>query len=255
MGETEKKGVHMAVESVVEMLVNYYVRQNRLPDNAEVDSDPVIDDLARTIQAQLEEHTGYTTLWQEFERDPIGMAPELMGALEMVVEGLPQLAMSMEAYVAEWDRMHKETTEGFESEETLEDADNDEVPGSSIQVPDQVDDFYDGTYLYGTANTRRGTESEGRTIGLQEDDHENLEDELESLGMHVDHEPGIFARISVAVDQHPDLEEDEKERIKVHLDEIETQVAVEEDADLDIIRDHLRQIHSISTDISDALRN
>jgi hypothetical protein len=251
MGETEQKGVRMAIESVVEMLVNYYVRQNRSP---EVDGDPVIDDLARTIQAQLEEHTGYTTLWLEFERDPIGMAPELMGALEMVVEGLPQLAMSMEAYVAEWDRMHQETTEGLESEETLEDADNDEVPGSSIQVPDQVDDFYDGTYLYGTANTRRGTESEGRTIGLQEDDHENLEDELESLGMHVDREPGTFTRISVSVDQHPDLGDDEKEMIKGHLDEIETQVALEEDADLDFIRYHLRQIHSISTDISDALR-
>jgi hypothetical protein len=255
MGEIENKGVQMAVESVVEMLVNYYVRQNRSSEDAEVAGDPVIDDLARTIQAQLEEHTGYTTLWQEFERDPVGMAPELMGVLEMVVEGLPQLAMSMEAYVAEWDRQHKDTSVGLESEETLVDIDNDEVPGSSMHVPDQVDDFYDGTYLYGTANTRRGTESEGRTIGLQEDDHENLEDELESLGMHVDHEPGTFTRISVAVDQHPDLDDDEKEMIKGHLDEIETQVALEEDADLDSIRHHLRQIHSISTDISEALRN
>jgi hypothetical protein len=245
----------MAVESVVEMLVNYYVRKNRSSEDAEVTGDPVIDDLARTIQAQLEEHTGYTTLWQEFERDPIGMAPELMGALEMVVEGLPQLAVRLEAYVAEWDRQHKDITDGLESEETLEDADNDEVPGSSLQVPDQVDDFYDGTYLYGTANTRRGTESEGRTIGLQEEHNESLEDELESLGMHVDREPGIFTRISVAVDQHPDLEDDEKERIKGHLDEIETQVALEEDANLDIIRDRIRQIHSLSTDISEALRN
>jgi hypothetical protein len=51
------------------------------------------------------------------------------------------------------------------------------------------------------------------------------------------------------------LNDDEKELVKGHIDAIETQVALEEDADLDLIRSTLRQIQAISTDISDILRN
>jgi hypothetical protein len=244
----------MAIESVVELLVNYLQRQKQTPDDRDLFGDPVIDDLSRLIQAQLEQHTGYATLWEEFERDPVRMAPELMGALEMVVEGLPQLSIRMEEYVAEWDRLHRDTTEGLQSQDTQASPDSDEIPGTNVQVPDQVDDFYDGTYLYGTSNTRRGTESEGRKIGLQEDEENNFGEDMENLGMHVEREPGTFTRIIVSVDRHPDLKDDEKEMIKSHLDEIETQVALEEDADMGFIRYHMQQIHSISTDIADALR-
>jgi hypothetical protein len=245
----------MAVESVVELLVNYLLRQKQTPEDRDLYGDPVIDDLSRLIQVQLEEHTGYTTLWEEFERDPVRMAPELMGSLEMVIEGLPQLSIRMEEYVAEWDRQHRDTTEGLESEDSQAGPDSDEIPGTNIQVPDQVDDFYDGTYLYGTSNTRRGTESEGRKIGLQEGEEDDIGEDMENLGMHVQREPGTFTRIIVSVDQHPELEDDEKEMIKGHLDEIETQVALDEDADMDFIRYHLQQIKGISTDIADALRS
>jgi hypothetical protein len=245
----------MAIESVVEMLTHYLVRQKQSPDDMDTAGDPVIDDLARLVQAQLEQHTGYTTLWEEFERDPVRMAPELMGALEMIVEGLPQLSIRMEEYVAEWDNQHKGMTSGLQSEDTQASPDSDEIPGTNIQVPDQVDDFYDGTYLYGTSNTRRGTESEGRKIGLQEDKGDDLDRDMETLGMHAEREPGTFARVVVAVDNHPELNDDQKEVIKGHLDEIETQVALEEDADMEFIRYLLRQIQNISTDISDSLRS
>jgi hypothetical protein len=245
----------MAIESVVEMLVNYITRQKRSPNETDFPGDPVIDDLARTIQAQLEQHTGYATLWEEFERNPERMAPEMMGALEMVVEGLPQLGIRMEEYVAEWDRQHRETVSGLQSEDTQASPDNDEVSGANAQVPDQVDDFYEGTYLYGTANTRRGTESEGRKIGLQEDQEDDLEDTMETLGMHVEREPGTFTRITTAINDHPDLNEDDKESIRGHIDAIETQLALEEDADRKLVRYHLRQIQSMSSDISDALRS
>jgi hypothetical protein len=245
----------MAIESIVEMLVNYITRQKRSPNATDVAGDPVIDDLARTIQAQLEQHTGYATLWEEFEQNPERMAPEMMGALEMIIEGLPQLGIRMGEYVAEWDRQHQETVSGLQSEETQTSPDNDEVSGANAQVPDQVDDFYDGTYLYGTANTRRGTESEGRKIGLQESKDDDLEDELDTLGMHVDRESGTLTRIITAVNDHPDINEDNKAIIKGHIDAIETQLALEEDADRNLVRYHFRQIHSISTDISDALRS
>jgi hypothetical protein len=243
----------MIIESVVEMLVNYFTRQRRAAGDAEIVGDPVIDDLARTIQAQLEQNTGYATLWEEFERDPVRMAPELMGALEMVVEGLPQLRVRLEEYVAEWDRQHKETDPSIQGDDVLINPDEDEVPGASINVPDQVDDFYDGTYLYGTSNTRRGTESEGREIGLQEGEDDDVAGDMENLGMHIERLPGTFTRIVTAVDDHPELDEDDKEIIKGHLDAIETQVALEEDGDFDLVRHHLFRIKGISSDISDAL--
>lgn len=245
----------MAIESVVEMLVNYLTRQKRSPADTDIAGDPVIDDLARLVQSQLEQHTGYSTLWEEFERDPVRMAPEMMGALEMVVEGLPQLRIRMEEYVAEWDRQHKEATSEFQSKDSQASPNSDEVPGTHVQIPDHVDDFYNGTYLYGTANTRRGTESEGRKINLNEDEDNNIEDDMENLGMHVEREPGTFTRIVTAVNDHPNLNDDEKELLKGHIDTIETQVALEEDADLDLVRSTLRRIQGISTDISDVLRN
>jgi hypothetical protein len=55
------------------------------------------------------------------------------------------------------------------------------------------------------------------------------------------------------VDDHPELDEDDKEIIKGHLDAIETQVALEEDGDFDLVRHHLFRIKGISSDISDAL--
>ncbi len=244
---------------IVNLLVNYHLKQRnragRAPNSL---GDPVVSEIDRYVQAQLEEHTGFITLYEAFQANPTGASAELTGALEAIIEGDPAVRQTLNALMDEYDIVTRTETPGIETEENAEAAQEEEnldaieLPGTENRIVDQTDDYFEGEYLYGTANTRRGSESEGRVIDVNEDVSAGLSadsDDLNELGMHTEQIPGIFTQVSVAVQEHPNLSPSVKDQILRRLDAIAAQVALEEGANLKIIQINLDAIQRLSPDI------
>ncbi len=253
----------MEMVDVVDLLVDYIARERARPGSEPNKlGDPVLAELARYLQSQLEQHTGFTSLYEAFQKDPQGTSAELTGALEAIVEGDPEVRETLNALVDEYVIVTHTETPGTETEENIaaeeeeENLDAEELPGTATEVVDQTNDYFEGEYLYGTANTRRGSESEGRVIDVNEDVSMGLDeddDDLEGLGMHVEEIPGIFTQVAVAVEEHPNLSPQVKDRILSHLNAISAQVALGDGANRSIIRRHLDAIQHLSPDIMNVL--
>ncbi len=255
----------MEMVNIVDLLVNYYARQKARegrPPNAL--GDPVLDEMDRYVQAQLEQHTGFITLYESFQKNPTAMSAELTGALESIIEGDPAVREFLNAFMHEYDIVtHTERTgplphESGTAEAEEENLDSVELPGTENRIVDQTDDYYEGEYLYGTANTRRGSESEGRVIDVNEDVSEGLSEDatdLDEIGMHIERFPGIFTQVSVAIQEHPQLSPQVKDQLLQHLEAISSQVAREMDANMGVIRQNLYAIQRLSPDILNILMN
>ncbi len=253
----------MEMVDVVDLLVKYYARERAKPGSAPgMLGGPVLSEMDRYLQAQLEEHTGFITLYEAFQANPQGTSAELTGALEAIIEGDPAVRETLNALMDEYYIVTKTEGAGIkpsnaeEAEEEEENLDSEELPGTETEIVDQTDDYFEGEYLYGTANTRRGSESEGRVIDVNEDVSMGLSedsDDLAELGMHTERIPSAFTQVSVAVQDHPDLPPPVKDLILRHLDVIAAQVALEEGANMKIIRKNLRAIQRLSPDIMNVL--
>ncbi len=255
----------MEMVDIVNLLINYYGRQKaRAGRPPAALGDPVLAEMDRYLQAQLEQHTGFITLYEAFQKNPVARSAELTGALESVIEGDPAIRESLNAFMHEYDIVtHTERTgplphESGTAEAQEENLDSIELPGTENRIVDQTDDYYEGEYLYGTANTRRGSESEGRVIDVNEDVSAGLSEDtadLEEIGMHTERFPGIFTQVSVAIQDHPNLSPPVKDQLLVHLQAISAEVAREMDANMGIIRQNLDAIQRLSPDIMNVLMN
>jgi hypothetical protein len=244
------------IESVVSLMERYY-RNAGGQSEGELDrpGQPVLDDLADFLEAQFEEHSAYLSLWQAFKDRPTETSAELIGALEAFVEGKPDVGTRLNYLISEYDRVSTESSAAEVEEDRLENLpDADDYEGTRPDVPDQVDEFYNGTYMYG--NVRQGTESEGRQIGLNERDAQDAINDAEEddlLGMHIETEIGIFNRAYEAVQQHPTLSAETRDHVNGDLEALERLVAQETGADKNAVNALLRNIQRLAPDIADML--
>ena len=209
-------------------------------------------DMAAVLRYRLREEGPFDTLWDDFVSDPVGVEPQVTGALEALAEAYPGLSRRLEELKADYDRAI--SPRGATSRESAGAA------RTPLQAPETVeergDKYSQGTYLYGNVpGGPGGEESEGRKIGAEQGDLPGYErperGALRTLSI-----PGLFQSLYQAVQDHPTLTSATKLGLEAQIREIQALVARDQsltEIDQDRFTSHLKNIQRLSPDIFEIL--
>jgi hypothetical protein len=259
----------MAIEDAVELLAMYVEdRGETMESRFGSEAVAAARDMAALISTRLDAESVHVGLWNEFERAPDENIEELIGALEAHIEGDPSLARLLNAYMSE---IHGEMA-SQESEEppaerriavmsgdALDDAvslDADEVEqdrrsyqpgmmGSDVDYDDSVDR---GTYIYG--EIAAGRDTVGQEAGMETVDYVDFDarpTELAALSGVV----GLFEELRMAVDDYPNLEDEQKRAVWMELTALEEALQGPEAEDGERLVSRLEKLQQYSPDIAE----
>jgi hypothetical protein len=146
------------MDDVVRIITSYY--QNGGIDLIEQYGDQA-PSLAMELSDVLEEwfssETPFGPLWAEYKQDPVANEAEVIGALEMLEEAVPEIGMRLEGYYAAFQHLDQEgVTEIIETSEP-----EDTINVEEVERVKSTDDFDDddeyreeNTYLVGNVEDR-----------------------------------------------------------------------------------------------------
>jgi hypothetical protein len=244
----------MAVEDVIDLLTAYIDRVKDPTETGDQVGDPILQDLRTFLRQQFHDYTGYISLWDEYEANPIQMQDELIGAIEAVEEGDPNIGLRMDAYFAEYNRtVNTPISEEIEAADPNSSAETSDSPGEMATVDDTVDDYYSGTYIYG--EVERGTETESQEIGLSKDPLDEVQ-EIPITGAEITEMPGLFFRLYQSVRDRPDLSDEQRTRAIAILEDIEERIQANEgeiEGEREPLQGLIFELESTAPDIAAAL--
>lgn len=194
---------------------------------------------------QLGERPSYEALWRGFEADPNGMAADMLGTLEALVEGNPSLAQELAVLLAEYEIAIGPPPSAGSGLREAKVPETEEVP-----VTGQEPDIGDGEYLYG--NVQPGTvtlEEEGLLDRLSPEQVTELR-QLDTEGAVLS--PALDDLHEI-VNANPDLAPDEKEHLDQELQAVLDELSEQSAADTRRLVDHLGEIGRIEPDVLSAV--
>ncbi len=215
----------------------------------------VAEDMARVLDDRLQSAPGrrdtvspYESLWPAFQTDPVGVEPQLIGALEAMIEADPALGRRLNAFMEEFHRAiapeNREEANRIEEDVTATDV----VPDTTITAGEGYNQGA-GEYLYG--NVKGGAQALDAEIGVTEVHPQ----EGARTRIRVDEAatmPEFFGHLDASIDAHPDLSPAEKVKLHQALHQVQEMVGQGEAADVAQLKATLRRIGDISPDILDA---
>ncbi len=238
----------MAVEDVVEVLVEYCHDQETFEDLHGAEAVIVVRDLVDLLRRELGGQLDYDTLWAEFESSPEDAAADLSGALEAMVEADPGLAHRLDELLREYYATAGATPSALDGGAPGSD-DVHIMPGlSSVERPEEkptrhTDDAGEGTYLYG--NVPAGDITVGQALEMGSEVLERLpEGEVPSLDVR-----GLFEQLRQTAAHEPKLSDPIRERLRDKLEELEAEIMLGDEADEEEIVGHLRRIGELSPEV------
>jgi len=237
---------------IVELLVKYV---HRVPDpnqSGDEHGDPILMDMRRFIGSQLIDHSGFMSLWGEFEAHPDETQDELIGALESFEEGKPDIGLRLQAYYLEYMKTIHSARQDTPGRPDAERGDPNYSPQTGDSPGNMVtmdEPFYEGTYIY--ANVERGTETD-QPVGAEASGQAD-EPDFDPNSMQISEVPTLFNQVYEAIRDHPDLDNVTRSRLGNYLRSIEAQVELVDEADRPRILSLFERIQSISPDIAQLL--
>jgi len=201
-------------------------------------------DLASLLETRLGQESPYVSLWDNFRADPEGIEPELIGALEALVEADPALGRRLEGFVRECRSTFGPPGSAPSSpvQDSLGEA---RVWGATIGLePDP--DVGQGAYLYG--NLAPGSVPVGGKVRSAMDQIEGL-DHVERLGVDPSRVRQLRDDLYVAIESHPGIDPLLQQDLKAELDDALVEAAKGETADAERLGRHLRNIGRMHPDI------
>jgi len=239
----------MAVEDVVTLVTEYCADgQDTFEDLHGPEAAIVAEDAIDLLKGELSGQLNYDALWAEFEAAPGETAPDLAGALEAVIEADPGLAEKLEALIKEYYAAGRQEDETI-GPEMAEPRSSEFVPGEKARIQaheaeprSHTDTAGEGTYLYG--NVRAGDVTVGKALEPGPDVLE-VREEHQMLGFDV-HE--LFQQLQVTIGGQLELSEQEKDELREHLERLESQLMLGEEAEEARIVEHLRRLGAADPD-------
>jgi hypothetical protein len=205
-------------------------------------------DLASLFKVRLGQGSPYVSLWADFEADPGGMAAQLTGAIEALVEADPALGRRLEGFVREW-RPVTGTPGARRIPAGRKVLGKDKVLGTTVALePDE--DVGKGAYLYGNLkpSSVAPVSGAGRTIdGIEGIDH------IEVVDIDPSRAALLFNDMCVAVETHPGIDSVLEKDLEAELEEVMTQVTKGNAADKDRLARRLQNIGRMHPDILQTL--
>ncbi|MFW6135291.1 MAG: hypothetical protein ACOC7N_00545 [Chloroflexota bacterium] len=237
----------MAVQDVVDIVLEYCqdgeeTFRNRRGVQAVVVVRDVIELLRRELGAQLD----FNALWADFQDAPRQTAPELSGALEALVEADPGFAEGLDALLHEF-----YATRSAAEPRPTEPEEVPPAPEPPVQEEEEpgprrhTDEAGEGAYLYG--NVPAGATEVGERPDL----------EPEGLGVNRRHDAvnadvgALFDQLRTTVGEELPLADAVRRHLTVHLERLQAELALGDDADEDSVVYHLRRIGALDPDVLD----
>jgi hypothetical protein len=146
------------MEDVVNILTSYYRDGGEMLEEQYGDQAPSLAmEIANMLEELFTSDTPFGPLWEEYKRDPVTNEAEVIGALEMLEEAIPEIGMRLEGYYAAFQHLEQpgvvELIETAEPEDTI----NVEEVGfvkSSDDFDDDDEYREENTYLVGNVEDR-----------------------------------------------------------------------------------------------------
>jgi len=206
-------------------------------------------ELKSMLALRLREESPYAALWEQFENQPQMVAAELTGALEALVEADPALAKRLSEFAEEY-RQFMGSPQEFMARTRMEAHDliAGDVP-SPATAPAEAYDVGGGTYLYGNVTTDRvSTARDARVTNgeLGRFPGEGMELNMAELRP-------IFESVDAAVKTHPDISSAVEAQLKIELAGMQAQAARGDQANVEKMVHHLRNIGRLAPDILEIL--
>jgi len=250
----------MAVADVVTVLMEYCEDgEETFRDLRGPEAVIAVQDVIDLLQGELGGQLDYGALWDEFEAAPRQTAPDLIGALEAMIEADPGLADKLEVLLEEYyatsgpvgptagDRMPESEASEFVPREDAR------IESHEVEPRRHTDVAGEGTYLYG--NVRAGDGTVEKALELGGDALDGMASipvrrELEVLTFDV---AQLFTQLRTTVGQEPALSDETRDELRRELDGLEAQMMQGQEADEDRLVGHLRRIGDLDPDFLELL--
>lgn len=173
------------LDEVVSILTSYYLDGGRdLVDHYGDQAPSLAGEMAQMLEELFIGETPYAALWDEYKQEPVANEAELIGALEVLEEAVPEVTIRLEGYYAAFQALDQPGVQALvetpEPEDTIQIEELADI--KSIDDMDNDDEYReDNTYLVGNVEDR--STSAMYIDGLDTDVEPNQsEDDDTSLG-------------------------------------------------------------------------
>jgi hypothetical protein len=245
----------MAVADVVSVLVEYCEDgEETFRDLRGPEAVIAVQDVIDLLQGELGGQLDYGTLWDEFEAAPRQTAPDLIGALEAMIEADPGLADKLEVLLEEYyatsrpvgptagDRMPESEASQVVPREDAR------IERHEVEPRRHTDVAGEGTYLYG--NVRAGDVAVEKSLELGSDVLDGMASipvrrELDVLSFDV---AQLFDQLRTTVGQEAALSDEIRAELRQELDGLEAEMMLGDEADQDRLVEHLRRVGDLDPD-------
>jgi hypothetical protein len=235
----------MAVQDVVTVLTEYCEDgEETFRDLHGSEAVATIKDVIELLEDGLRDQLEYDALWEDFTAAPRETSPDLVGALEAMVEANPSLGEGLEALLDEYYATNRPVDPAVGTSAPAS------IPPEDVPIKDHeveprshTDVAGEGTYLYG--NVRAGEEITVEAGPELSPDVLEVRRELETLSFDV---RDLFEQLRVTMGREPALDEETRRELRQALEALEAEVMLGEEADEDRIVEHLRRVGALDLD-------
>jgi hypothetical protein len=146
------------MDDVVKILTSYYQDGGKnLIDQYGEQAPTLAMELGDILEELFNSDTPFGALWDEYKESPVANEAEVIGALEMLEEAVPEIGMRLEGYYAAFQQLEQEGVSEIVETSEPEDTINVEEIGYVKSTDDfDNDDEYreENTYLVGNVEDR-----------------------------------------------------------------------------------------------------
>lgn len=141
------------IEVVVSYLTSYYTDGGQYLRDEYGDQAPALaDEMGQMLEELLNSDTPFGQMWAEYRRNPEANEAELIGALEVLDESMPEVTMRLQAYLAAFHELEQSGVRDIYETSEPEDT----IRLNELEAVDSADDMdnddeyrEDNTYLTG----------------------------------------------------------------------------------------------------------
>ncbi len=142
------------IDEVVQILTSYYDDGGSFIKEQYGDQAPMLaDEMGNMLGEMLQTQTPFGQLWLEYMQNPADNEAELIGALEVLEESVPEITIRLEGYYAAFVEMQKGQGDVVESPEPDPLVNIEELEGTNSNDDQDNDDEYNEENEYLTGNT------------------------------------------------------------------------------------------------------
>lgn len=145
------------IEEVVMILTSYFQDGSYLDTQYGLQASSLAEEMVEMLDEFLNQQTPFGPLWAEYKIDPVSNEAELIGALEVLEESVPELTIRLEGYYAAFQVLDREDViELIETDEPEDTIDIEELEAvKSLDDMDNDDEYHeDNAYLQGNVEDR-----------------------------------------------------------------------------------------------------